>query len=101
MFEVTEFDPDEVFEFIPFMEAEFLGLPYSSFRESAPHSASARYYVGEVWVFAAGAFGVGPGTISFWDGTSYWSMIERSVVCSSVSVPEISSLSCAAAKRLR
>jgi hypothetical protein len=37
MFEVTEFDPDEVFGFMTSEEAaEFLGLPYSSFREIAP-----------------------------------------------------------------
>lgn len=37
MFEVTEFDPDEVFGFMSSEEAaEFLGLPYSSFREIAP-----------------------------------------------------------------
>ena len=37
MFEVTEFDPDEVFGFMGSEEAaEFLGLPYSSFREIAP-----------------------------------------------------------------
>ena len=38
MFEVTEFDPDEVFGFMTSEEAaEFLGLPYSSFREIAPN----------------------------------------------------------------
>ena len=38
MFEVTEFDPDEVFGFMSSEEAaEFLGLPYSSFREIAPN----------------------------------------------------------------
>ena len=37
MFRVTEFDPDEVFGFMASEEAaEFLGLPYSSFREIAP-----------------------------------------------------------------
>ena len=37
MFEVTEFNPDEVFGFMTSEEAaEFLGLPYSSFREIAP-----------------------------------------------------------------
>jgi len=37
MFEVTEFDPDEVYGFMDSHEAaEFLGLPYSSFREIAP-----------------------------------------------------------------
>jgi hypothetical protein len=37
MFEVTEFDPDEVFGFMSSEEAaEFLGLPYSSFRKIAP-----------------------------------------------------------------
>jgi hypothetical protein len=37
MFEVTEFDPDEIFGFMNSEEAaEFLGLPYSSFREIAP-----------------------------------------------------------------
>jgi hypothetical protein len=37
MFEVTEFDPDEVYGFMTSEEAaEFLGLPYSSFREIAP-----------------------------------------------------------------
>jgi hypothetical protein len=37
MFEVTEFDPDEVFGFMTSEEAaEFLSLPYSSFREIAP-----------------------------------------------------------------
>jgi hypothetical protein len=38
MFEVTEFDADEVFGFMSSDEAaEFLGLPYSSFREIAPN----------------------------------------------------------------
>ena len=38
MFDVTEFDPDEVFGFMSSEEAaEFLGLPYSSFREIAPN----------------------------------------------------------------
>jgi hypothetical protein len=38
MFEVTEFDPDEVLGFMSSGEAaEFLGLPYSSFREIAPN----------------------------------------------------------------
>jgi hypothetical protein len=37
MLEVTEFDPDEVLGFMTSEEAaEFLGLPYSSFREIAP-----------------------------------------------------------------
>lgn len=37
MFEVTEFDPDEVFGFMGSEEAAmFLSLPYSSFREIAP-----------------------------------------------------------------
>jgi hypothetical protein len=37
MFRVTEFDPDEVLGFMTSEEAaEFLGLPYSSFREVAP-----------------------------------------------------------------
>jgi hypothetical protein len=37
MFAVTEFDPDEVHGFMTSGEAaEFLGLPYSSFREIAP-----------------------------------------------------------------
>ena len=37
MFKVTDFDPDEVFGFMNSEEAaEFLGLPYSSFREIAP-----------------------------------------------------------------
>ena len=37
MFSVTEFDPDEVHGFMTSEEAaEFLGLPYSSFRELAP-----------------------------------------------------------------
>jgi hypothetical protein len=36
MFETTEFDPDEVHGFMGSEEAaEFLGLPYSSFREIA------------------------------------------------------------------
>jgi hypothetical protein len=36
-FTVTEFDPDEVHGFMDSEEAaEFLGLPYSSFREIAP-----------------------------------------------------------------
>jgi hypothetical protein len=36
-FEVTEFDPDEVHGFMSSEEAaDFLGLPYSSFREIAP-----------------------------------------------------------------
>jgi hypothetical protein len=36
-FAVTEFDPDEVSGFMNSVEAaEFLGLPYSSFREIAP-----------------------------------------------------------------
>jgi hypothetical protein len=38
MFEVTEFDPDEVHGFMTSEEAAgFLGLPYSSFREIAPN----------------------------------------------------------------
>ena len=38
MFAVTEFDPDEVLGFMSSEEAaEFLGLPYSSFREIAPN----------------------------------------------------------------
>jgi hypothetical protein len=38
MFRATEFDPDEVFGFMNSEEAaEFLGLPYSSFREIAPN----------------------------------------------------------------
>jgi hypothetical protein len=37
MFSITEFDPDEVNGFMSSEEAaEFLGLPYSSFREIAP-----------------------------------------------------------------
>lgn len=37
-FAVTEFDPDEVYGFMNSVEAaEFLGLPYSSFREIAPN----------------------------------------------------------------
>lgn len=37
MFDITEFDPDEVYGFMTSEEAaEFLGLPYSSFREIAP-----------------------------------------------------------------
>ena len=37
VFAVTEFDPDEVYGFMNSEEAaEFLGLPYSSFREIAP-----------------------------------------------------------------
>ena len=37
MFSITEFDPDEVHGFMSSEEAaEFLGLPYSSFREIAP-----------------------------------------------------------------
>lgn len=37
MFEVTEFDPDEVYGFMSSEEAAvFLSLPYSSFREIAP-----------------------------------------------------------------
>jgi hypothetical protein len=37
-FAVTEFDPDEVYGFMNSEEAaEFLGLPYSSFREIAPN----------------------------------------------------------------
>ena len=37
-FAVTEFDPDEVYGFMTSEEAaEFLGLPYSSFREIAPN----------------------------------------------------------------
>ena len=37
MFHVAEFDPDEVFGFMSSEEAaQFLGLPYSSFREIAP-----------------------------------------------------------------
>jgi hypothetical protein len=36
-FALTEFDPDEVYGFMTSEEAaEFLGLPYSSFREIAP-----------------------------------------------------------------
>jgi hypothetical protein len=36
-FAMTEFDPDEVYGFMNSEEAaEFLGLPYSSFREIAP-----------------------------------------------------------------
>ena len=38
MFDVTEFDPDEVYGFMSSEEAaRFLGLPYSSFRELAPN----------------------------------------------------------------
>ncbi len=38
MFEVTEFDPDEVFGFMTSEEAAaFLGIPYTSFREIAPN----------------------------------------------------------------
>jgi len=38
MLEVTEFDPDEVLGFMTSEEAaEFLSLPYSSFREIAPN----------------------------------------------------------------
>jgi hypothetical protein len=38
MFEFTEFDPDEVYGFMNSEEAaEFLGLPYASFREIAPN----------------------------------------------------------------
>ena len=38
MFETTEFDPDEEHGFMGSEEtAEFLGLPYSSFREIAPN----------------------------------------------------------------
>ena len=37
MFTVTAFDPDEIHGFMASEEAaEFLGLPYSSFREIAP-----------------------------------------------------------------
>jgi len=37
MFSITEFDPDEVYGFMGSEEAaEFLNLPYSSFREIAP-----------------------------------------------------------------
>jgi hypothetical protein len=37
MFRITEFDTDEVFGFMSSEEAaQFLGLPYSSFREIAP-----------------------------------------------------------------
>jgi hypothetical protein len=37
MFDLTEFDPDEVCGFMSSEEAAtFLGLPYSSFREIAP-----------------------------------------------------------------
>ena len=37
MFVVTEFDPDEIHGFMTSEEAaDFLGLPYSSFREIAP-----------------------------------------------------------------
>jgi uncharacterized protein YoaH (UPF0181 family) len=37
-FRITEFDPDEVYGFMSSEEAaEFLGLPYSSFREIAPN----------------------------------------------------------------
>jgi hypothetical protein len=37
MFEIKEFDPDEVLGFMDSHQAaEFLGLPYSSFREIAP-----------------------------------------------------------------
>ena len=37
VFAVTEFDPDELYGFMNSEEAaEFLGLPYSSFREIAP-----------------------------------------------------------------
>jgi len=36
-FAATEFDPDEIYGFMNSEEAaEFLGLPYSSFREIAP-----------------------------------------------------------------
>jgi hypothetical protein len=38
MFEITEFDPDEVLGFMTSEEAAaFLGIPYSSFREIAPN----------------------------------------------------------------
>ena len=37
MFEFTEFDPDEVHDFMDSREAAaFLGLPYASFKEIAP-----------------------------------------------------------------
>ncbi len=37
MFRITEFDPDEILGFMTSEEAaEFLSLPYSSFREIAP-----------------------------------------------------------------
>jgi hypothetical protein len=37
VFEVTEFDPDEVYGPMDFRKAaEFLGLPYNNFREIAP-----------------------------------------------------------------
>lgn len=37
MFQVTEFDPDEVYGFMDSRKAAaFLGLPYASFREIAP-----------------------------------------------------------------
>lgn len=60
MFKVTEFDPDEVFGFMDSHQAaEFLGLPYSSFREIAPLATQARYHAGEVRVSATGDPGVG------------------------------------------
>ncbi len=36
MLQVTEFDPDEVYGPMTSEAADFLGLPYSSFREIAP-----------------------------------------------------------------
>lgn len=48
-FEVTEFDPDEVFGFMTNEEAaEFLGLPYSSFRKIAPNLPRHRITPGRI-----------------------------------------------------
>jgi hypothetical protein len=44
-FAVTEFDPDEVYGFMNSEEAaEFLGLPYSSFREIDVHFVQAEFF---------------------------------------------------------
>ena len=58
-------DPDEVYGFMGSEEAvEFLGLPYSSFREIAPLPAQARHHAGALRLPATRAVGLGSGTIS-------------------------------------
>lgn len=55
MFELTEFDPDEVHGFMDSREAAaFLGLPYASFKEIA---SGLPRHAGVVRVLAAGTAG--------------------------------------------